>query len=213
MSDYICVKCGLPITGGKMYGAGDGTGQKFMDPECYWRERAEHAERQVVRLVDERDAARANHLKAMRERDEAILAHKVTTDYLGRTQNDLSEATCSCGHAVNLHTDKGCGACICESTFSARLSPRACTTHGWMIPCPYCPAPASPARSEGTTASCDCCGHPLHNDRETCGHPEPTWHEGMCHCAGGRPRPASAPSRGTDHDTQSNRSTNPQNEE
>lgn len=174
MSDYICVKCGLPITGGKMYGAGDGTGQKFMDPECYWRERAEHAERQVVRLVDERDAARANHLKAMRERDEAILAHKVTTDYLGRTQNDLSEATCSCGHAVNLHTDKGCGACICESTFSARLSPRETPDVRW----------------------CDRCG------RRVTGL--------VCDCP---ESPASAPSRGTDHDTQSNRSTNPQNEE
>lgn len=38
-SKITCVHCRLPIYG-KMIGAGDGTGQKFACPECYWRERA-----------------------------------------------------------------------------------------------------------------------------------------------------------------------------
>ena len=36
---------------------------------------------------------------------------------------------------------------------------------------------------------CDCCGHPPHDDRGACGHPEPLWHEGKCHCAGSTQRP------------------------
>jgi hypothetical protein len=43
----------------------------------------------------------------------------------------------------------------------------------------------APARGvEARKPRCDCCGHPPHDDRPTCDHPEPLWHEGRCHCAG-----------------------------
>jgi hypothetical protein len=46
---------------------------------------------------------------------------------------------------------------------------------------------------------CDCCGHPLHDGRALCAHPEPLWHEGMCHCAGSS-RPAQPQAEGAPGD-------------
>jgi hypothetical protein len=42
----ICVICGCPITG-TMRGMGDGNGNKFAHDACYWRKRAEEAEKKI----------------------------------------------------------------------------------------------------------------------------------------------------------------------
>lgn len=55
----LCIHCGLPIEGA-MIGAGDGTGQKFAHPECYYRKDAE-------RLRKERDAALAHASEAEKQ--------------------------------------------------------------------------------------------------------------------------------------------------
>jgi hypothetical protein len=38
-----CDICGFPLSG-TMIGHGDGTGNRFAHPACYWQERAEKAE-------------------------------------------------------------------------------------------------------------------------------------------------------------------------
>lgn len=46
------------------------------------------------------------------------------------------------------------------------------------------PVPARFHTCTSATPRCDCCGHAPHDDRETCGHPEPKWANGKCGCAG-----------------------------
>lgn len=43
MEDTICDICDLTLTGTRI-GHGDGTGNRFAHPDCYWRERSEKAE-------------------------------------------------------------------------------------------------------------------------------------------------------------------------
>ncbi len=56
-----CNICGLPLTG-SMIGNGDGTGQKFAHPDCYYRKKADA-------LTVERDEARRALIEAKQQRD------------------------------------------------------------------------------------------------------------------------------------------------
>lgn len=49
--EHICIFCELPIEG-SMIGAGDGTGQKFAHPDCFWRDKAENLETTLQRIKD-----------------------------------------------------------------------------------------------------------------------------------------------------------------
>lgn len=65
MSDaYTCVHCREAILG-KMYGAGDGTGQKFACPECHWRREAAAA-----KAHEDREDEKAKRLAAQEERED-----------------------------------------------------------------------------------------------------------------------------------------------
>jgi hypothetical protein len=48
-AEILCDICGLPVEG-SMIGHGDGTGQEFAHPGCYYRERADKLERENKEL-------------------------------------------------------------------------------------------------------------------------------------------------------------------
>lgn len=52
-----CAECAEPLVG-KFYGAGRGDGDRFMCPECYWRDRAHAYE---MDMLDAREEARRYH--------------------------------------------------------------------------------------------------------------------------------------------------------
>lgn len=107
MSEYVCVSCGLPITGGKMYGAGDGTGQKFACPECHWRGEAKRAQDRLEAEQKARDALRAGYLESIEKLQDSYVtsienllddvhglkdAHSVVSGQLERALKKLTAA-------------------------------------------------------------------------------------------------------------------------
>ncbi len=98
---YVCVYCRTPIDDGYMYGAGDGTGQRFAHPLCWVKQENKRLTAEVERLTRERDRAYESGLgyaRAVRQiLDMAYRrAHKQIIDYaravLGGVADDPAEA-------------------------------------------------------------------------------------------------------------------------
>ncbi len=82
--------------GGTMIGHGDGTGQRFAHPDCYWEERAKHAEKgrddaliEVVSAGYARDKADAAAHEATRRAEKAERQAKESIEALGRALNRI----------------------------------------------------------------------------------------------------------------------------
>lgn len=80
-----------------------------------------------------------------------------------------------------------------------RPTPAYCQAHQHYKWCEHNGGVLGPTGYEapggGERLRCRCCGHPPHDDRAACDHPEPTWHTGKCRCAGSGKR--SLPLEGT----------------
>jgi hypothetical protein len=90
MGEYVCVSCGLRCEG-KMYGAGDGTGQRFRCVECHWRaevERLEREQAEVARLRAEVDRQHTLYVEAAEDAAQG----KREVERLGRERDEARES-------------------------------------------------------------------------------------------------------------------------
>jgi hypothetical protein len=68
----ICVICNFPLVGTRI-GAGDGSGQKFAHPSCYWQREAKRLEERCAVLADKFDRAEYLCATLHRNTDRATL--------------------------------------------------------------------------------------------------------------------------------------------
>lgn len=90
-----CVYCGFRITG-TMIGAGDGTGQNFAHPDCYYRKECERKDATIARLEKDYGICREEYSAAKYEKD--ILLSRVDT---------LRASLAAAEKEVTAHTDVG----------------------------------------------------------------------------------------------------------